>query len=152
MSFEDGLDKDDERRTLHPKPVRKRNALGFSSKETTSLSSSSSSAMGSSGSEKHNMTKKNVADLEDLVAIFSSRLSESETTARKEGQWRSSTSSVGSSSRTTTKTFYSFRTVSDLDLEKGASNNVQQLRPSEKLRVDDGDNVGSRNGDDGCVL
>ncbi|CAN0288345.1 unnamed protein product [Ectocarpus sp. 6 AP-2014] len=153
VSFEDGIDKDDERRTLHPKPVRKRNALGFSSKETASLSSSSSSAIGSSGSEKHNMTKKNVADLEDLVAIFSKRLSGSETTSTKEGQWRSSTSSVGSSSRTTTKTFYSFRTVSDLDLEKGASNNVEQyVCPSEKLPVDDGDIVGSRNGENGCAF
>ncbi|CAN0182280.1 unnamed protein product, partial [Ectocarpus sp. 12 AP-2014] len=78
--------------------------------------------MGSSGSEKHNLTKKNVADLEDLVAIFSRGVSESDTTTRKEGQWRTSTSSVGSSSRTATKTFYSFKTVSDLDLEKGASN------------------------------
>ncbi|CAB1106262.1 unnamed protein product [Ectocarpus sp. CCAP 1310/34] len=152
VKFEDGLDKDDERRTLHPKPVSKRNALGFSSKETANLSSLSSSAMGSSGSETHNTTKKNVADLEDIVAIFSKRLSESDTTTRKEGRWRTSTSSVESSSRTT-KTLYSFRTVSDLDLEKGASNSMEQyVRPSEKLPVDDGYIVGSRNRDDGCVL
>ncbi|CAM9479239.1 unnamed protein product [Ectocarpus fasciculatus] len=146
VSFEDGLDKDDERRTLHPKPLRKMNALGFSSKETTSLSSSSS-AMGSSsgGVEKHKTTKKNVSDLEDLVAIFSRRLSDSEAATRKEGLWCSSSSF-------TTKTCYSSRTVSELDLEKGTNKKVEQLRPGDESPVDDGDVDGNLDGDCGCVV